>query len=790
MPTPDLARLPWRAAAACALLGLAACSTPGPTGPSRATLERTTHGVAHITAPDLPSLAYGVAYAHAQDNVCQTANQLVTVRGERSRYFGAGTAQGQLGLRMLPNEQVDLFITAHMDDAALERAWSAASDDARAMARAYVAGYNRFLADHAGRLPDACNGRPWVQPMTLAEYFRLNELSGVQAGIAALADAMLGARPPAPGQASGAAEPQHAPDATRVAEWLREAGLVDSPFGSNAWAFGKDVTAGGRGLLLGNPHFPWVGVNRFWQMHLTVPGVLDVMGASIGHSPVVQIGFNRDVAWSHTVSTGKRFTLFELQLAPGDPTAYVVDGQVRKLTSRDLSITVRRPDGTQETRRHTVWTSHLGPVIVNPRAGLNWTARTAYVLKDANTGNARGIDTWLAFNRATGVDGLQRAMASLGVPWVNTIAADRQGRALYADVSVVPDVDAEHLARCAPSPAARALLTSPAGLAVLDGSRSACDWRRDPASPVPGLTPIARMPVAVRTDWVQNSNDSFVYTHPEQRFGPISPLVGSAQLSRARTRASLLEIPLMLADGPVTPERVQQQLFTNRNFMGHAVMPDLLAACATTPPASAEARDGCAALRGWDRASDSGSRGAHLFREFWREARNIPNVHRTAFDPANPVAGPAGLRMDDTVGPKVWDALAGAVRKVRAANVALDATLSSVQRPAITEQAIGLHGGDEIEGVLNNLGDRGAPGIGPRGIRIDYGTSYVQVVGFDERGPVARALLTYGQSTNPASPHSTDQMRLFARKEWPLLPFHRADIERTRVGAPLELVVR
>ena len=85
---------------------------------------------------------------------------------------------------------------------------------------------------------------------------------------------------------------------------------------------------------------------------------------------------------------------------------------------------------------------------------------------------------------------------------------------------MVPDVDAAMLQRCAPSEGA-ARLRAGAGLVVLDGSKSDCQWRRDPASPVPGLTPIERMPVAVRSDWVANSNDSFFYTHPAQRFGAI-----------------------------------------------------------------------------------------------------------------------------------------------------------------------------------------------------------------------------------------------------------------------------
>jgi acyl-homoserine lactone acylase PvdQ len=174
---------------------LAACASP-PGGAPIATVTRTTHGVAHIEAPDLETLAYGVAYAHAQDNVCQTAAHLVTLRGERSRHFGP-KAVGAFGLRALPNEVIDLYVAARMDDAALAAAWAKASPDAQALARGYVAGYNRFLQDRGATLPAACAGQPWVQPMTLAEYRRMNELLVTQAGIAALADGVVGAQPTA-----------------------------------------------------------------------------------------------------------------------------------------------------------------------------------------------------------------------------------------------------------------------------------------------------------------------------------------------------------------------------------------------------------------------------------------------------------------------------------------------------------------------------------------------------------------------------------------------------------------
>ncbi|HQZ57884.1 MAG TPA: penicillin acylase family protein, partial [Ottowia sp.] len=361
------------------------------------------------------------------------------------------------------------------------------------------------------------------------------------------------------------------------------------------------------------------------------------------------------------------------------------------------------------------------------------------------------------------------------------------GQAMYADVSVVPDLGAADLQRCAPSKPAAALRQA-AGLVVLNGARGDCAWRHDSASPVPGLIPIQRMPVAYRTDWVHNSNDSFHYTHPGQKFEGISPMVGDTSLTRPRTRAGLSEIPEMLSRGKLTADAIQGQLLQNRNFMASVIVPDLLTACAQAPDADAQA--GCAALRGWDRRNNLDSRGAHLFREFWRSARNIPGVYRLPFDVNQPVATPAGLKMGDAaVAAKVWEALGGAVKLVRANGFALDAPLGSVQFPdaAVTREAIPVHGGEEFEGVLNNLGRQEPTPMGKAGARIDYGTSYVQTVTFDARGPVAQAILTYGQSTNLDSPHASDQMREFSAKRWQALPFHPEDIARQRVGEPLRL---
>ena len=70
-------------------------------------------------------------------------------------------------------------------------------------------------------------------------------------------------------------------------------------------------------MLLANPHFPWEGELRFWEVQLTVPGELDVYGAQLSGLPGIGIGFTEASAWTHTVSAGKRFTAYKLTLVPG-----------------------------------------------------------------------------------------------------------------------------------------------------------------------------------------------------------------------------------------------------------------------------------------------------------------------------------------------------------------------------------------------------------------------------------------------------------------------------------------
>lgn len=193
----------------------------------------------------------------------------------------------------------------------------------------------------------------------------------------------------------------------------------------------------------------------------------------------------------------------------------------------------------------------------------------------------------------------------------------------------------------------------------------------------------------------------------------------------------------------------------------------------------------CETLARWDRRVDADSHGAHLFYEFWRNAEKIPEVFAVPFDPADPVGTPRGLKTDEASAAKILEAMAAAVDTLQAQNMALDARWGDVHFAVRGEAKIPVHGGEGSHGVLNAQQARFNPAAA--GYVPYHGSSYIQVVTFDRAGPVADAVLSYSQSTDPASPYYGDQTRLYAEEGWHRLPFHRKDIEAEALGPPLKL---
>ncbi|WP_312164045.1 acylase [Phenylobacterium sp.] len=740
-----------------------------------AQIVRTRYGIPHVTAKDFGGLGYGQAYAFAQDNLCLIADKIVTVNGERTRRFGPD-ATTVIAFTDIKNLESDFFFRAQDDIASLRAKLDKGPADYRALVHGYVAGFNRYLADTPKeKRPAECRDAAWVRPIGVDDMLRLNEERMIQASGGAWLRQTNAAAPPS------AAAPAKAAANVGLPDMAEQIGL-----GSNGWAFGRDATTNRSGLLLGNPHFPWETTNRFYELHLTIPGKFDAMGVTIAGAPGLSIGFNKDVAWTHTVSTDRHFTLFELALDPADPTAYLVDGKRHVMDRRTVTV-----DTAAGPQTRTYYATVYGPVVVMPQAGLAWTDKTAYALRDANKGNSAAAGTWLDISRAKSVGEIKDLITtSLGIPWVNTIAADRHGDALYADITATPNVSAEKLQACAPSPAA-ARLADASRVYVLDGSRSACDWD------APGLMPGATMPAVIRTDYVANSNDSFWLANAKAPLPAHSPIVGLVDTPQnLRTRSGVVEIDARLAGTDGLPgkgfdqDAVKTMLFWNKNHAAELYLDDTLKACEGGGATAAEGKSvdlgpACAILAKWDRRMDNDSVGALLWMEYWRQAQKIADLYVTPFSAADPINTPRGLKTAPDTAAKLRQALAGAVELMAAQNIPLDAPYGAHHFTIRGQDKIPVHGGEGSDGVLNAQQARFDAKAG--GYVPYHGSSYIQVVTFDDKGPVADAVLSYSQSTDPASPHYADQTWLYSKKGWHRLPFHGADIAADAPSAPLVL---
>ncbi|MEV6976244.1 penicillin acylase family protein [Kitasatospora sp. NPDC093806] len=751
-----------------------------------AKIRRTEHGVPHVLARDYAGLGYGYGYAFAQDNLCQLADQVVTLRGERSRYFGPDG----LSVDGPPNLVSDTYQQGLLRAGTVRRlldrpAPLGPTDQARQLVDGYVAGYNRYLRDTGvDRLPDpSCRGGAWVGPITSDDIWSLvldvNTLAG------SVKKAVGAAVPPGAATGRTAAAPETA------TSWLPRAG--DTPGatdrGSNAWAIGRDATRNGNGLLLANPHLQWDGRERFYQAQLTIPGELDVAGAGLYGVPFVQIGHTRGLAWTHTTSYADHASIYRLALTPGDPTSYLVDGKVEKMTRQTVPVTVRAADGTLSTVDRTLYRSRHGFVL-----GEGWTAESAFTVRDANADNLRSLNEWMAMGRAQNLDQLRQAQRTYqGAPWVYTTAVDTSGTTYFTDSSAVPHLTDAQLGRC--------VVPDAPVEGVLDGSTTACDPGSDPDALLPGVFGPANHPKLSRTDYVANANNGPYLTNADAPLTGLPAIYNTRPELAARPQLSLRMIADRRsgADGLGVPgftlATLQATMFGNRVQSAELDRADAVALCRAHPDLTAsdgtavDVRAACDTLAAWDTRADADSRGTVL----WVAYREALAATRTRswqtvpYDPAQPLTTPRGIAAGD---PAAQRALADAVRAVAARGLPVDAPIGLVQRWA----GIPLHGCSGWIGCFNVLtagpNSGGGGGTYPADLRsVPHGSSFLMATELTDRGPRTRTLLTYGQSADPTSPYYTDQTRRYARKQWVTERFTEAEI-RSAPGLTVTTLVR
>jgi len=776
--------------------------------PYSAQIRYTSYGVPHITADNYGSLGYGTAFAQMKDNMCTLSEQIMKLKGLKSLYLGPGVGN--------VNVASDMGYKALDIPAQATSGWDGITQQARDVLEGYAKGFNDSLAQRGSpdNYPTPCVGAAWVTPITPQDLLAYTIDISLLASGRRLAPAIAAANPPMVGNKSTKKQSQYAQLDVKLD---REHVLKNTGIGSNGWGIGAARSESGNALLLANPHFPWDGELRFFENHLTIPGVLDVTGVTFAGLPGVLLGFNKDVAWTHTVSQAKHFTLYQLSLDPADPTRYMYDGESIAMATKDISVEVNIGGGNTTMIPKTVYFSHFGPVIdmssISPFLG--WSHTSAITYRDANSNNNQVLDQWLAINKAQSAQDVITQFTKIqGNPWANTVMVDKSGNATYIDATNVPAFSAateSYLQGAVKKQPGSSLWQNGGGSILLPGNTSLHEWLKFESDVTPGLRSVVTAPQQVRNDYVFNANSSHWLTNLAQPLEGYSIAYGPERTERStRTRHNAQLISDMSGNGVAGVDNLfslnelRDTIVDNRSLFSGKLRGQLVSLCEAQPVVEAAGQSidltpACAVLKAWDGHYNVDSKGAHIMREFlhayrWASHTALaPSLFKTPFDAKKAATTPTDLNPVNAL-----PALAGAVARLMTAGIALDSKLGDIQYVLKGDTRIPVTGGYSYEGVMNmaeaarpsastsvfatlEIGEKQAATQlslfnGESAYRVNYGTSFAMALEMTPQGPQAQAILTLSQSHDPQSVHFDDQTQLYSAKTWRPVLFNEADI--------------
>lgn len=505
--------------------------------------------------------------------------------------------------------------------------------------------------------------------------------------------------------------------------------------GSNAWAIAPSRSASGNAMLLQNPHLSWHDdLQLFYEAHLVGPG-MDAYGVALIGFPTLVIGFNDRMGWTHTVNTVDALDTYRLTLAPG---GYRFDGAVRPFETASRTLRVKGADGEVREEELAIRRSVHGPVIESDGG-------SAVALRTTSLQAGGALRQFREMARARSLAEFEAALRGMQLPMFNVIYADRDGRILYQFGGRVPRRPSGDFAFWQTAVA---------------GDTSATLW-----SDVLGYDELPRI-VDPPSGFVQNSNaPPWFATLPS----PLDPARFPAYLSpRFLSFREQRALEMLTGDASIGFDELLAMRHSTRMLLADRVLDELIpAARASGLPSAVQA---AGVLERWDRSAEPESRGAVLFDVWTRDV--MPAGDRffsRKWDPADPIATP-----DDLADlPGAVAALARAAEAVQRVFGAMDVPWGEVNRFSAELPGRGAPGDPLGVFQVNVFAPRERGGA----FLPVFGDTYVAAVEFTPRGPRALSILSYGNASQPGSPHVGDQLPLLARREMRPVWRTRAEVE-------------
>ncbi|MBW4477626.1 MAG: acylase [Tolypothrix brevis GSE-NOS-MK-07-07A] len=494
----------------------------------------------------------------------------------------------------------------------------------------------------------------------------------------------------------------------------------ESKAGSNGWAIAPSRSESGNAMLLANPHLPWSDLYLWYEAQITAPGI-DAYGASLVGIPVLNIAFNDNLGWTHTVNTHDGWDAYQLELI-GD--SYRFDGKVRPLETKTVSLKVKQKDGTVSEQPLLIKSSVHGP-IVSEKDGK------VIALRVVGLDKPGVLEQWWDMARSQNLAQFEKALQRLQLPMFTVMYADRKGHIMHlfnGQVPVRQQGDFEYWQ------------------GIIPGNTSKTLWTK--IHPYQDLPRVIDPP----SGWLQNTNDPpWTTTFPSAiKADKYPPYIAPRFMDfRAQSSARMLD-----EDKKITLDEMIQYKHSTRMEFAERILDDLIPAAKKY--GGELGKKAATILEKWDRQANADSKGAVLFAA-WAQELDFDKTFSKPWSENSPRITPDGLaNPQDAV-----KLLETAAAKVEKAYGNLDVPWGEVFRLKYGNVDLPGNGGSGELGIFRVVDFISAEN---GKFQPFAGDSYVAAIEFSN--PVkAMALMSYGNSSQPGSRHVGDQLQMFAEKK-------------------------
>jgi len=527
---------------------------------------RDTWGVPHIYGKTDPDVAFGLAYAHCEDDFKNIQDTMLATRSLGGAANGANAATIDFIVHLL-GVWDDVNAKYETD---LSRA-------TRALCEAYADGVNLYVEKN----PDA---------VVLPEAFPING-KDIVAGFVFKAPFFYGL--------DNAVLELFGPERKREVS-TKQASTLDFsiqtamantkefltaqwPTGSNTFSVAPNRTPDGSTYLNVNSHQPFEGPVAWYEAHLHSEDGWDMVGGLFPGMPVVGHGHNRNLGWAMTVNSPDLADIYVLEINPDNPNQYKFDGKWLDLDIKEVTLKVRvSPSSpmTMKVRREVIRSVH-GPVLRQPHG--------VYAIRYAGMGDIRQVEQWYRMNKATTHAEWFDAMKIQAIASLNVGYADKEGNISYIYNAKLPmrndGYDWEQ---------------------YLPGNTSDTLWD--------SYLPFEQLPIVFNPEsgFVQNCNSTpFMTTFGDDNPDP-SKYSSNFGIETNMTNRALRARELFEPDTSVTWEEFNTYKY-DMKYSDDSFLAKTLDQLATiTPPDDPKIKEAITILKNWDRDTNPESTGAAL----------------------------------------------------------------------------------------------------------------------------------------------------------------------------------